>query len=216
MPKRLISKFIFALCCLAGTSSQALDFSPYEGEQVSAQTRIYTATGFIDSSDPNKLKSLIADTQGEHVILILNSFGGSNEAGFKMIKQIQAWDKKKKVERKTLAVIADTICASMCVPVFYAFENRFSDPATAFGFHSSSLDGEASRRETLNYIAKFTNMARARHDFNMIRFLKRDLKTVMLSTDLTLFAATELAQSKVLLSEKEIVTVSSLIRTRRN
>lgn len=72
------------------------------------------------------------------LVLVLNSPGGSIEHGRKVVAAIHARDR----EIDTLVQKAG-VCASMCVPIFLAGNERSADPEAYFMFHQASLSSSA-------------------------------------------------------------------------
>lgn len=74
----------------------------------------------------------------EHIIIELHSPGGALTEGRSVIEEIERMKRTHRIETR---VRDGAICASMCVPIFLAGQERAASPSARFMFHEpSSVD----------------------------------------------------------------------------
>lgn len=74
--------------------------------------------------------------QGRALLVRLNSPGGSNEQGNKIIQMLQ--DKRQDGTVLDTSVENGTVCASMCVPLFMQGRKRYGGEGSLFMFHGAT------------------------------------------------------------------------------
>lgn len=79
---------------------------------------------------------LLKTRQGRSLLVRLNSPGGSNEQGNKIIQMMQA--KRQSGTVLDTAVENGSVCASMCVPLFLQGRKRYGGEGSLFMFHGAT------------------------------------------------------------------------------
>lgn len=108
--------------------------------------------GPIVPGDTERLKSLVPEMADLNVSVVLESPGGLMVEGQDLINVIVEIERTKLREKKLMVAYVNESCASMCIPVFFSFMNRFANPTAQFGFHGPSSNGGISTTPLLEYI----------------------------------------------------------------
>ncbi len=111
---------------------------------------IYEWTGSIDIPMARLLQVEFSKTKDtyQHITLVLNSEGGAVSEGAQVIKLI---NNMKRTHTVKTYVGKDMLCASMCVPIFMAGENRTASAHSQWMFHQPILVNAVSGQEGFSF-----------------------------------------------------------------
>lgn len=197
----ILTAYVFAL-----SNANGMSFTSQLQATQSRNVLLIRMAGQIDHGDDSNLNNALAQVGNQDVVIELDSNGGLNEVGFKMIQSIQSFQARQANRGRLVAVYVSNMCASMCLPVFYSFQNRFADPKAMFGFHASSNNGEVSQPSTLEYVSRFTSLAYANMDSGTIQFLANILNSSLTTTDMTWFTSSQLASLNALILRSRVIS----------
>lgn len=129
-----------------------------------------------------------------NTVVYINSPGGYNSDGDSLIRSIKLFSSQQKERGTKVTGVVTSLCASMCIPLFYAFEERRAARNAVFGFHGSAQYGNVSIDQTDIYISDMMRQARERQDFKTTIWLGRAMVNGMFfTTELTSITASSLA-----------------------
>jgi ATP-dependent protease ClpP protease subunit len=129
-------------------------------------------------------------------LFVLSSPGGNVPMGLFLIRKVEEFLKvQAQSERKTWIVVEGD-CSSMCVPLYYTWENRFAIGASRIGLHGVSLGGLGFDQDLTDlYFHNIADRAQARNDQETAAFMnKMRAAGEFSSTGLTGHSAADLAR----------------------
>jgi ATP-dependent protease ClpP protease subunit len=147
-------------------------------------------------------------------LFILNSPGGNVPVGFFTIKKVEEFlAAQAKAKHKTWIAI-DGQCASMCLPLFFTWPNRFALTASTIGLHGVS-DGRLGYDADLtrSYLDNMREHARSRGETSALNWINQMVAEGEFSSpELTPHPVKEIANENGILTPDEIVdTLTQLV-----
>lgn len=129
-------------------------------------------TGQIVSGEWALWKKMVASiNRHQDTLFILQSPGGDGAHGLFLLGHVEEFLKDQRAAGLRVAVFAVKDCSSMCVPLFYTFEERLSLPDTRIGLHAVHDLLGANPAFTQSYLDKMRAIARTRGDQETLRWL---------------------------------------------
>lgn len=104
-------------------------------------------------------------------IVFLSSPGGNASHGLFLLGKVDEFQEASKANGRQVTVVAERDCSSMCVPLYYAFENRLAVTGTRFGLHAVHDELGPNPDFTRAYIKALRDRAEARGDTDMLKWL---------------------------------------------
>ena len=81
------------------------------------------------------------NSESKTITLNFNSYGGSVDVGFAMMKAVE--DFKQKTHKMVISKVEmGNHCSSMCTSIFTVGDKRYADPASIWLFHGAKIGGE--------------------------------------------------------------------------
>lgn len=132
-------------------------------------------------------------------LIIFNSPGGTVPGGTILIHHIEVFLGKQKENGRRVAILSERECSSMCIPVFFTLDHRYSLAETKFGFHGVDLGGGLGHDsvQTDLYLKQLKTKAKERNQNEFIDWLDQQIESgVFANHDLTSIKGEELVIEK--------------------
>lgn len=195
--------FLSLLFIVGGHSAQAMDYDFQKVTNKNGHTlNVVYMLGVVDLMEvrrwlflPNQLDSSL-DT-----LFVLNSPGGAIPTGLFVINTIEEFIANQEANHRKTWIVIDGQCASMCVPLFFAWPHRFAVKDTKIGLH-----GVSNPDETRFYLDNMIKSAKARGEADALNWLNQKISNgEFWSTKLTRHSAQDVAKENGLLKSDGIV-----------
>jgi hypothetical protein len=128
-------------------------------------------------------------------LFILTSPGGNVPMGMFLIRKVEDYLKAQALLNRKTWILVEKDCSSMCVPLYYAWENRFAFGDSRIGLHGVSLGGLGFDPDQTNlYFHNISDRAQGRGDVETVNFMNAmRARGEFSSTALTAHTAGDLA-----------------------
>lgn len=169
----MFQALMFALFILSGSQAFSMSYSIQKAlTPAGKQINVVRMTGEIANGEWALWKGMVAslDTRKD-TLFILQSPGGNAAHGLFMLQHVEEFLESQRTAGHQVSVLAVKDCSSMCVPLFYAFENRLSYPDTRIGLHAVHDEMGTNTEFTQNYLKRLRAIAIGRGDRDMLRWL---------------------------------------------
>lgn len=117
-------------------------------------------------------QAIVALDPNLDTIVYLSSPGGNASHGLFMLGRVEEFQETWKANGHRVVAVAERDCSSMCVPLYYAFENRLAVTGTRFGIHAVHDELGPNPEFTQAYIKNLNDRAEARGDSDMLNWVR--------------------------------------------
>lgn len=214
---RIFSGLFLAVAVqLVGFSAHAMKYESSQ-VQVGSDGRLINRLRMSGIIEPGEWQRWTAMTEALDpaldTLFVLDSPGGNVPMGLFLIRKVEEYLSQQAQHQRKTWVLVEHDCSSMCVPLFFTWENRLAISDSRIGLHGVSLGGLAYDNDLTGfYLADMRKRAEVRQDVKSTAWLNEMVKegefagtklTPHLSQDLATSGSGLIAPENIFHSEEE-------------